>query len=247
MKVSTRSHSGGTMALEQVMAELKRKGSEKTRKTYARHGIDIPMFGVSVADLKTIAKKIRGHQALALELYETGNYDAMYLAGMIADGSQMSKKQLHRWASTSGCDTLAAYTVTWVATESPFARELAMKWIDSKRETVAVCGWSTYAGIVATRSDAELDLDEIKRLVDRVVDDIHDAPNKVRYVMNQFVIAVGGYVRPLLQHAKRAAKAIGAVSVDMGDTACKVPRALEYIEKIERMGRIGKKRKTMKC
>ena len=52
------------------------------------------MFGVSVADLKTIAKQIKGDQALALELYDTGNYDAMYLAGLVADGSQMSKRSL---------------------------------------------------------------------------------------------------------------------------------------------------------
>jgi len=233
--------------IDDVMAELERKGSEKTRKTYARHGIDIPMFGVSVADLKLIAKKIKGNQVLALGLYETGNYDAMYLAGMVANGAEMSKKQLDAWARAAKSDAICAYPVTWVATESPFARELAMKWIGSKKETIAVCGWSTYGGIVATTPDEQLNLDEVKSLVDRVVEEIHEAPNKVCYVMNQFVIAVGGYVRPLLQHAKKAAKTIGAVSVDMGDTACKVPRALDYIEKIERMGRVGKKRKTMKC
>ena len=247
MTTRSRPKSQAATTIGHVMEELERKGSEKTRRTYARHGIDIPMFGVSVADLKTVAKRIRGNQALAMQLYDTGNYDAMYLAGMVADGSQMSKQQLERWANTAGCDTLAAYTVTWVATESPFARELAVKWINSKKDNIAVCGWSTYAGIVATTLDTELDLDEIKGLVERVVSEIHDAPNKVRYAMNQFVIAVGGYVKPLLQHAKKAAKTIGAVSVDMGDTACKVPRALEYIEKIERMGRVGKKRKTMKC
>jgi len=247
MTTRSLSKSQSMSTVGQLMDELARKGSEKTRKTYARHGIDIPMFGVSIADLKTIAKRIRGNQALAMELYDTGNYDAMYLAGMVADGSQMSKTQLERWASTAGCDTLAAYTVTWVATESSFARELAIKWINSKNETVAVCGWNTYAGIVATKPDAELDLEEINRLVERVVSEIHHAPNKVRYGMNQFLIAVGGYVKPLLQHAKKAAKTIGAVSVDMGDTACKVPGALEYIEKIERLGRVGKKRKTMKC
>ena len=73
------------------------------------------------------------------------------------------------------------------------------------------------------------------------------APNKVRYVMNQFVIAVGAYVKPLLAEAKKAAQAIGTVSVDMGDTACKVPDASEYIAKIEAMGRVGKKRKTVRC
>ncbi len=72
-----------------VMADLKKKGSEKTRITYARHGMAAKaMFGVSVADLKVIAKAIKGQQALACELYETGNLDAMYLAGLVADGGR---------------------------------------------------------------------------------------------------------------------------------------------------------------
>lgn len=40
-----------------------------------------------MADLKAIAKTINGQQTLACELYETGNLDAMYLAGLVADGS----------------------------------------------------------------------------------------------------------------------------------------------------------------
>ena len=76
-----------------ILAELKKKGTEKTRATYARHGMRPDrVFGVSVADLKVIAKEIKGQQALALELYNTGYMDAMYLAGMVADG----RAGLHR-------------------------------------------------------------------------------------------------------------------------------------------------------
>jgi hypothetical protein len=65
--------------------------------------------------------------------------------------------------------------------------------------------------------------------------------------MNSFVIAVGAYVKPLLKQAKTAAKELGTVKVDMGDTECKVPLATAYIEKIEKAGRVGKKRKTIRC
>ncbi len=231
----------------QVMTELKKKGSEKNRKTYARHGAPNDLFGVSIADLKTVAKKIKGNQTLACELYETGNSDAMYLAGIVADGSQMSKRQLESWVKGATWSMLSEYTVAWVASESPYARDLAMKWIRSKKESIATSGWSTYAGIVTIKPDDELDLAEIKELLDRVVNDIDAAPNDVRYTMNGFVIAVGAYVKPLLKQAKAAAKKIGTVQVDMGDTACKVPLASAYIQKIETAGRVAKKRKTIKC
>lgn len=234
-------------SVSQVMTELKKKGSAQTRKTLARHGAPEPMFGVKVADLKVIAKRVKGQQDLALELFETGNLDAMYLAGMVADGSQMTKKQLESWAKGATCNLISEYTVPWVVTESKHARALANKWINSKKESIACSGWCTYAGIVATVADEELDLAELRGLLDRVAKDIHTAPNFVRYTMNGFVIAVGGYVKPLLKHAKRVATKIGAVTVDMGDTACKVPLATAYIEKMESMGRVGKKRKTIRC
>ena len=88
---------------------------------------------------------------------------------------------------------------------------------------------------------------EIKGLLNQIVSQIHTAPNQVRSTMNAFVIAVGTHVQPLLRQAKVAAKSIGAVTVDMGDTACKVPLATAYIEKVEKAGRVGKKRKSIKC
>jgi hypothetical protein len=69
----------------------------------------------------------------------------------------------------------------------------------------------------------------------------------VRYTMNAFVIAVGSYVVPLFEDAYRIAGKIGQVHVNMGQTACKVPLATEYIEKVERMGKTGKKKKTCIC
>ena len=117
-----------------LMAELKKKGREQTRKTYARHGMATErMYGVSMADLKVIAKTIKGQQDLAYQLYETGNLDAMYLVGMVADGSQMSTKQLNEWADgAANMRMISEYTVPWVAVDNPQARELAMQWIDSK-------------------------------------------------------------------------------------------------------------------
>jgi 3-methyladenine DNA glycosylase AlkD len=232
-----------------IMAELKKKGKENTRKIYARHGMAADrLYGVSVADLKLMAKKIRGEQALAYELYATGIMEAMYLAGMVADGLKMTPKQLNVWAlGAVDMQMIAEYTVPWVTVDNPQGRELALQWIKSKNEHVASSGWSTYSGLVALKDDQELDLAEIERLLGHIVKEIHRAQNRVRQTMNGFVIAVGSYVQPLLTTAKAAARQIGEVSVDMGDTACKVPLALAYIEKNEAAGRIGKKRKTIRC
>jgi 3-methyladenine DNA glycosylase AlkD len=232
-----------------IMAELRKKGSEKTRKIYARHGMATDnMFGVSVADLKMIAKTIKGQQALACELYETGNLDAMYLAGMVADGSKMTSKELNAWAEgAGGLQMISEYTVPWVAVENPNGRDLALQWMKSKKEHVAASGWCTYSGLVATKPDDALDLEEIESLLNAILKGIKSAQNRARYTMNGFVIAVGTFVKPLLKKAKAAAREVGTVSVDVGETACKVPLATAYIEKIEAGGHVGKKRKTIRC
>jgi 3-methyladenine DNA glycosylase AlkD len=232
-----------------IMADLKSKGSEKTRKTYVRHGM-MPerVLGVSVADLKLIAKSIKGQQALACELYETAIVDAMYLAGMVADGSKVTREQLNAWVdSAGGSQMISEYTIPWLAVEHPQGRELAVEWIGSKKEHIATSGWCTYSGLLATRPDETLNLKEIEGLLGTVVKKIDGAQNRVRYTMNGFVIAVGTYVRPLAKQAKMAAKKIGDVSVDVGDTACKVPLASAYIEKAEAAGKAGVKKKTIRC
>jgi hypothetical protein len=65
--------------------------------------------------------------------------------------------------------------------------------------------------------------------------------------MNNFVICVGTYVKPLAGKAMAAAEKLGDVSVDVGETACKVPVAAAYLEKVQGMGRVGVKKKTIRC
>lgn len=233
--------------LNDVMAALKKVGSDQSRKIYARHGAPENMFGCKVADMKAIAREIVGEQDLALELYSTGNADAMYLAGIVADGTQMKKGDLNRWAREANWYMVSEYSVAGVAAEHPDAVQIANKWINAKKEQVAAAGWNTYTNILATREDDELDLKEIKSHLKMIEISIAAARNRVRYTMNGFVIAVGSFVAPLEQQAMATAKKIGKVEVEMGETSCKVPLATDYIAKVKSMGRVGKKKKSTKC
>jgi 3-methyladenine DNA glycosylase AlkD len=235
------------MTAEQIVQELKSLGQDSYKKVLLNHGIQEPCYGVKIEEMKKIQKRIKKDYQLALDLYNTGIYDAMYLAGLIADDSKMTSKDLQRWVEKANNATVCGYTVPWVAAESNHGRELALKWIESKKEGIATAGWATLSSLVAIKDDAELDLAELKQLLQRVQKTIHDQPNRVRYVMNGFVIAVGSYVKALTTLALQTAAKIGSVSVEMDGTACKVPDAAVYIKKVQQRGAIGKKRKTAKC
>ncbi len=235
------------MTAQEIVEELKRLGSDAYKHTLRNYNIPEPFFGVKIEYLKKIQKRIKQDYQLALDLYDTGIYDAMYLAGLIADDHKMTKKDLRHWLAKAKCAALCDYTVPWVAAESQHGRELALEWIESEKENVASAGWQTLCGLVAIKDDADLDLSELKKLLQRVQKTIHQQPNNVRYVMNGFVIAVGCYVPALTELALQAGTKIGKVTVDMCGTACKVPSAPEYIQKVQKRGTIGKKRKTVKC
>ena len=235
------------MSSKEVLIELKKMGKASIKKVLVNHGAREPFFGVAVGDLKKIEKKIKLDYELALELYDTGVSDAMYLAGLITDGSKMTKKDLNRWAEQAYWYMLSEFTVPWVASGSPFGHELALEWMASKKEHIAGAGWATYSCLLSRKPDTELDLKEIKLLIARIQKEIHGAPNRVRYQMNHFLIAAGGYVTSLSDMAIEAAKKVGKVDVTMGNTACKVPFAPEYIEKMKARGTLGKKKKTVKC
>jgi hypothetical protein len=141
------------MTAAEVLAELKSYGNEQTKKTWLNHGAREPFFGVKIADMKKIIKRIKKDYQLALDLYATGNSDAM----------------------------------------------------------------------------------------------IHDHPNRLGGAMNNFVISVGSYVKPLSKTASDIGAKIGVIECDMGNTSCKVPFAPEYIKKAIARGSLKKKRKMVKC
>ena len=234
------------MTADQIVAELKTLGSESTKKVLLKHGAKEPFFGVKIEDLKKIQKRIKKDYQLALELYDTGISDAMYLAGLIADEAQMSKQDLQKWVKAAYWSMLQGM-VAAVAAESRHGRELAVKWIDSPQENIAVAGWTTLSNLAGIKPDEELDLAELKRLLGRVEKTIHDQPDQVRYAMNGFVVAVGCFVAPLSEAAVQTAKKVGKVVVDMGETACQVPFAPDYIAKVKQRGTLGKKRKMARC
>jgi 3-methyladenine DNA glycosylase AlkD len=235
------------MTAAEILQELKPLGTESIKKVLLKHGVQEPLLGVKVEELKKFQKRIKKDYQLALDLYDTGVYDAMYLAGLIADDRKMTRRDLRHWVDNTTCNALCGFTVAWVAAESLHGWDLALEWIESKRENLAVTGWATLSSLVAIKEDADLDLAKLKRLLLRVQKTLPGEPDRVRHAMNGFVIAVGTYVQPLTDLALQTAKNIGEVSVDMGDTSCKVPYAPEYIEKARKKGVLGKKRKTAKC
>lgn len=235
------------MTANEVMQQLEKLGDAQTKKTLMRHGAKEPFFGVKVADLKTILKKTKKNHELSLELYKTGNSDAMYLAGLMADETKITAEELEEWVKQAYWSYLNEFAVPWVAAETKHGFDLGLKWIKSDKEKIASAGWATLSNVAAVKQDSDLDIKKYSELLEHIVKNIHTSPNRVRHTMNAFIIATGVYIKELTGKSTAAATKIGTVMVDMNGTACKVPSAAVYIEKSIEKGQLGKKKKMARC
>lgn len=217
------------LSLDEVMRALKQAGTAQARKTYARHGATEPMFGVSFATLKVLSKRIRVDHDLALALWDTGNYDARNLALKVVDPARMTSKGLDRWAGEMRVRMCAEY-VSALAAETPHGLAKAAQWLGAADEHLRCAGWSL-VGALAMRNPEVPERWFLERLQE-IARTLQAAPNDERDAMNHALICLGGRSPALRSAARAAAKKVGRVDVDHGDTSCKTPEAAPYIEKM---------------
>jgi 3-methyladenine DNA glycosylase AlkD len=188
-----------------------------------------PCFGVRYGDLGKLVKQIKVDHPLALELWKTGNHDARILATMIADPARTDFATLDAWAKDVTSYVLAM-AVASVAGTSPEVKTCIDRWTPSKSEWVAATGWDTIA--FALRDGSDLGSDELAGYLRTIEATIKKGKNRVRHSMNGALVAIGCVGGDLTEKAIAAARRIGKVEVDHGETDCKTPDAVPYIQKV---------------
>lgn len=215
------------MDCAEALKQLEAFGSEQTRKTYRRHGALDPLFGVKYGDLYKMVRQIKSDHALALELWETGNHDARLLATMVVDPEMMTMTGLAKWMKDVQCHFLSS-ALSNVAQRSTMAKKLVTKWMKSRTELVESTAWLMLAGI-SRESPKLFTRVEYKAFLKTIERDIHQSKNRVKASMNAALIGIGSYIDE--KTAVAVAERVGKVEVDHGDTSCKTPLAVPYIQK----------------
>ncbi|OMF38025.1 DNA alkylation repair protein [Paenibacillus sp. FSL H8-0548] len=235
------------MNFEMVMQELEALGKERTKKIYVSNGAHEPLFGVATGEMKPIAKKIKNNQPLAEQLYSSGNYDAMYFAGVIADPKAMTEADFERWIDAAYFYMLSDYVVAVTLSETDIAQEVADKWIASGEELKMSAGWSCYCWLLGNRPDREFSESKLANMLEILRNTIHDSPKRTKSAMNNFIYTVGVSYLPLHSEAVETAKAVGPVEIKRDKTKSKFLLASDDIQKAVDKQRLGFKRKHVRC
>ncbi len=216
------------MKTQEVLRLLELSGTEQNQKIYKRHGVNGSQFGVSFTKIRKMAKEIGRDAHLAEMLWRSGNHDARILASMVMDPQNLSEELADRWVKD-----LDNYVITDafsdMMSQANFAVSKAEEWIEESGEWVSAAGWNMVSHIALKEKTLEDPFFE--DLITVIEENIHQSPNRTRYSMNNALIAIGVRNDALEAKAKAAAKRIGKVKVDHGETSCKTPDAFDYIEK----------------
>ncbi len=227
-----------TMLLKEILQTLKKLGTAQNRKIYKRHGSGENVYGVSFANLRPLSKKILKDPSLsdpvkrnrlALQLWESGNYDARNLASLIVDPKYFSQKQSEQWVKDVDNYSHASLLGGVIAQTNDF-KQIIKRWTASKKEFIKDTGFSALGAAMKDRVDEYSDA-ELQTYIRQIETEIHDSPNWARYAMNWALIAIGTYSDALSKQVVQTANRIGKVDVDHGETSCKTPDAASYIEK----------------
>ncbi len=216
------------MTLADAMATIKALGKPGTAAIYRRHGVTEPTVGLSYADLGVLVKKIGVDHTLALALWDTGLHDARVVATKVADPARLTKTTLAAWLKACS-NYVITDAVAGTAARVPGILPIAMTWSTRPREWTSAAGWSVIA-ILSMRGDIDEAL--AVDLMARVTANIHASPNRARYSMNNALIAMGGSMPTMHDRAIAAARSIGLVHVDHGETGCRTPDAVDMIGKM---------------
>ena len=140
-----------------ILTVLYSKANPKNVEGMARYGIKSTrkVLGVPSKFLFSLAKKIGTNHELALELWQTGIYDARILGALIADAKQMKKSTMTLWVKDFDnwaiCDGVCMHCFR----DTPYAHELALKWVKQKQEFVRRAGFTLIATLCVNDKKAD--------------------------------------------------------------------------------------------
>jgi 3-methyladenine DNA glycosylase AlkD len=217
------------MNTKEILATLKKAGKPQTAAIYKRYGTGDNVFGALTSEIAKLRKKITIDHELSRELWKTGNAEARVLALQIADPEKVTRAVADGFLK-DGPVRFVGYYLSELLARSPIAEETMRAWMKSPDESTREMGYGILGfrlkGDPGSISDAAAE-----KVLVTIEKEIHRSPNWARYAMNNALISVGVYKPALRKMAIAAARRIGKVNVDHGETYCKTPDAVHYIEK----------------
>ena len=217
------------MNAQEILATLKKAGKPQTAAIYKHYGTGDNVFGTLTSEIGKLHKKIKVDHAMAKELWKTGNAEARVLSLLVTDPQKLTRADADRLVKEGPVRFVGCY-LSGLLGKSPIADETMRAWMKAPEEHTREMGYGILSTRLKDQPDSISDADAEKMLA-TIEKEIHRSPNWARHAMNGALISIGIFKPALTEKAIEVARRIGKVTVDHGETNCKTPDAVPYIEK----------------
>lgn len=221
------------MTLKETLKQLKSLSDEKTRAQNKKQGASDNQFGVKLGELRKVANTIKSNHELALELWETGNVDAQFLATLIIKPKNLSTDELDGMVRSIDFVRVADWLNSYVIRNHPEKESLREKWANDDNRWAARAYWDLTSERVGKKPEGL----DIKALLNRLESEMLNAPPEVQWTMNMCLATIGIHFS---KHRKRAiaiGEALGVYRDYPVSKGCTSPFAPIWInEMVRRQG-----------
>ena len=195
------------MNLEEILEKLKSLSNPKNVEGMARFGINSEnTLGVSIPDLRNLAKETGKNHLLAQRLWNSGIHEARILAGMIDLPERVTEKQMEHWVkdfySWDVCDQVCSNLFD----KTKFAYPNAIKWSKRNEEFIKRAGFVLMAALAV--HDKEADNQKFMRFLPVIKREANDERNFVKKAVNWALRQIGKRNSALNKIAIQTAKEI---------------------------------------
>jgi 3-methyladenine DNA glycosylase AlkD len=175
------------MKIQEILEQLKMLSNEKMIAHNKKFGAGDNQFGVKMGDIRALAKKIKTNHELALELWDTENVDARFLATLLIDSKKITKEEINRLVKSEKFAHVADWLYTNVIKPYPDNEALRVEWMQTKDIMQARAGWNLTSGAVVRNPD----ILDFPALLDRIESEMPKAAPEVQWTMNNTLANIG--------------------------------------------------------
>ena len=193
------------MTVKEALNELKALGNAKVRAQNAKSGAGDNQFGVSLGDIRELAKKIRTNHELAVSLWDTGNIEAQFLATLLIQPKKLSAQAMDRMVRSISFVRVADWLIAYVVRQHPEKEALRQNWMAADDRWAARAGWDLTAERVGKSPDGL----DVPALLDRIEAGMADSKPEVQWTMNNTLATIGIHFPKLRKRAIAIGETLG--------------------------------------
>ncbi|MFJ3958701.1 DNA alkylation repair protein [Arthrobacter sp. NPDC090010] len=219
--------------VQAVLEELAGLENPRMREVNERHGDD---HGVNLGALRAVAKRLKTQQALARELWASGDTAARLLSLLICRPKEFTAQELDTMLREGRSPKVLDWLVNYVVKKSPLCEELRIAWFDDEDPVVAAAGWALTSQRVVKKPEG-LDL---PGLLDRIEAGMKDAPERLQWAMNDCLAQIGIQQQSLRPRAVAIGERLGVLKDYPTPPGCTSPYAPVWIAEMVRRQDAGR-------